>query len=327
MKTLIANFSKQLQEALEIGRKTNLGAPNKPIHNVLISGLGGSGIGGTIVSQLVQGEATVPINVNKDYFIPSYVNSETLVIISSYSGNTEETLSAMKNACDQQATVVCVTSGGEVLETAQKHDLPHIIIPGGMPPRACLAYSLTQLFFVLNAYGIIGDSFIQKIEAAIDLLNEEKENIQNTARNISSSLKGKIPIIYSIASNEGIGIRWRQQLNENAKMLCWHHVFPEMNHNELVGWKSATDDLAVILLRNDDDYKKTKTRIEICKGIFAKDVSTIVEVNSKGKSDIERALYLIHIGDWVSYLLSEENNVDAMEIDVINFLKSELANH
>jgi len=325
MKTLISNFSKQLDEAINIGKNAQLSSPENKISNVLISGLGGSGIGGSIISQLVEKEATVPINVNKDYFIPEYVNQSTLVIICSYSGNTEETLSAMKLSCKKNANIVCITSGGEVLDIAKEQNLNHIIIPGGMPPRACLGYSLTQLFYVLNHFRIIGNSFEGDLEASIKLLENEKDNILEEARSIATKLFNKTPIIYSTTSTEGVAVRFRQQLNENAKMLCWHHVFPEMNHNELVGWRTQNKELAVVIFRNETDYDRVQKRIEICKEIFTKYTSTIIEVHSKGNSPLEKALYLIHLGDWISWFLSELNKLDAMEIDVINHLKSELA--
>lgn len=326
MNELITDFTKHLTEALEIGQAAVLAPFDKQINNVLISGLGGSGIGGTIVSQLTEQESSVPINVNKDYSIPAYVNEHTLVIISSYSGNTEETLSAMKQACNQEAEVVCITSGGEVLKMAEEHSLNHIIIPGGMPPRACLGYSLTQLFFMLNHYGIIGNSFEGEIGKAITLLGEEKANIHEASKDLAKAIHNTTPIIYTAANFEGVGIRLRQQLNENSKQLCWHQVLPEMNHNELVGWASGTDQLSVIMLRNNSDYERTQTRFETCKEIFARYTPNVSEVFAKGNSDIERALYLIHFGDWLSWYLSELNGVDAMEIEVINYLKSELAN-
>ncbi|HIA35873.1 MAG TPA: bifunctional phosphoglucose/phosphomannose isomerase [Flavobacteriales bacterium] len=325
MKALISSFSSHLKEALEIGNSANLASASNQINNVLISGLGGSGIGGTIASQLLEKEADIPINVNKDYFIPKYVNDKTLVIISSYSGNTEETLSAMSQAIKQNAEVVCITSGGEVLNIAKTRGLNHIIIPGGMPPRACLGYSLTQLFFVLNHYGIVGAEFKTQIKSGISLLESEEDDIMQKALELSGSMVGKTPIIYTSAAYEGVGIRLRQQLNENSKMLCWHQVFPEMNHNELVGWKSGDDSLAVLILRNKSDFSRTQKRIETCKEIFSKYTSTIIEVYSKGNSEIERTLYLIHLGDWLSWFLSEKNQVDAMEIEVINYLKSELS--
>jgi len=325
MNTLISNFTQHLSEALAIGEDAQLEHRSTQINNVLISGLGGSGIGGTIVSQLTEQQASVPINVNKDYFIPAYVNAQTLVIISSYSGNTEETLSAMKQACDLKAEVVCITSGGEVLQIAKDHNLNHIIIPGGMPPRACLGYSLTQLFFMLHHYGIIGDAFRGQIAKAISLLKAEEENIHRLSKELAKKIHKTTPVIYSAANFEGVGIRFRQQLNENSKQLCWHQVFPEMNHNELVGWKSGSEKLSVILFRNSSDYERTQTRFETCKEIFSRYTSNISEVVSKGDSDLERALYLIHIGDWISWYLSELNQADAMEIEVIDYLKSELS--
>ena len=325
MKTLIANFSNHLSSALSIGRDAALAPPRLPIHNVLISGMGGSGIGGTIVSQLTANESAVPVNVAKDYFIPAYVNEQTLVIISSYSGNTEETLSAMKQACVLKAEIVCITSGGEVLEMARKHKFNHIVIPGGMPPRACLGYSFTQLFYVLHHYKIINRGFEKDISSSIALLNKEEENIRREALETAKAVHGKIPVIYTTASNEGVGIRLRQQLNENYKMLCWHHVFPEMNHNELVGWRKKNQDLAVLMFRSDTDYSRVKKRMEICKPIFSKCTSTLIEIHAKGQSEIEKTLYFIHFGDWLSYYLSELNKADAMEIEVINFLKSEIA--
>jgi len=325
MKTLISNFTRHLAEALEIGKGAELQPKSMQINNILISGLGGSGIGGTIVSQLTQQEATVPINVNKDYFIPAYVNENSLVIISSYSGNTEETLSAMKQACDQNAEVVCITSGGAILEKAVGNSLNHIVIPGGMPPRACLGYSLTQLFFVLSHYGIIGNAFTDQIAKAITLLDTEEATIQRSSQELAKTIHNTTPIIYTAGNFEGVGIRLRQQLNENSKQLCWHHVFPEMNHNELVGWKSGSEELSVVVLRNSSDYERTQTRFDTCKEIFSKYTSNITEVYSKGDTEIEKALYLIHYGDWLSWYLSELNQADSMEVNVIDYLKSALS--
>ncbi|HIA11225.1 MAG TPA: bifunctional phosphoglucose/phosphomannose isomerase [Flavobacteriales bacterium] len=325
MKTLIENFSGQLSEAVKIGEAAELASCDKTLTNVLVSGLGGSGIGGTIVSQLTAGDANVPINVNKEYGIPKYISENSLVIISSYSGNTEETLQSMEYAISSGAEVACITSGGEVLKIAQENNLNHIVVPGGMPPRACLGYSLTQLLYLLDHYGITSYDFRNDLRASIDLLIQEEDNITEEAKKVAESLSNKIPIIYSTAGFEGVSIRFRQQLNENSKMLCWHHVFPEMNHNELVGWRNKSEDIAVVLLRNDSDPERVKTRVEICKDIFSKYCSTIIEVNSKGSSALENTLYHIHLGDWISWYLSEINQVDATEIDVINFLKNELS--
>ncbi|MGZ4033462.1 MAG: bifunctional phosphoglucose/phosphomannose isomerase [Bacteroidia bacterium] len=325
MKTLVANFSKQLAEAINIGNNAKLSASKNKISNVLICGLGGSGIGGSIVSELVVANANVPINVTKGYFIPAYVNENTLVIISSYSGNTEETLNCMQLAIAKNAKIVSITSGGKVLEISKTKELDCIVVPGGMPPRSCLGYSLTQLFFILGFFGIITINYKTELEAAIKLIDSEENNIIAEAKSIASKLKGKIPVIYATTYNEGIAIRFRQQLNENAKILCWHHIVPEMNHNELVGWTEKNDNLSVLIFLDKDDYSRNLARVDINKEVIKKHASAITEIYSKGNSIIEKAIYFIHLGDWISVALGEARGVDLMEVNVINHLKSALS--
>jgi glucose/mannose-6-phosphate isomerase len=194
-----------------------------------------------------------------------------------------------------------------------------------MPPRACLGYSLTQLFFVLNFHNIIDDSFKADFKAAIQLIDTEEKNIMREAAAISETLNGKIPVIYATTYNEGIAIRFRQQLNENSKLLCWHQIIPEMNHNELVGWTEKNDSLAVLFFLDNDEYSRNLARVEINKEVIKKYAGSITEVHSKGNSAIEKAIYFIHLGDWVSMILSELRGVDAVEINVINHLKSSLS--
>lgn len=325
MKNLVANFSKQLTEALAIGNKAQLTAAKTTINNVMICGLGGSGIGGSIVSELVVSKANVPINSSKGYFIPAYVNENTLVIISSYSGNTEETLHCMEQALKKNAKIVAITSGGMVEKISKTHNLDHILVPGGMPPRSCVGFSIVQLFFILGYFKIIDGSFKKELEAAIKLIDTEETSIIAEALSVAKKIANKIPVIYATTYNEGIAVRLRQQLNENSKVLCWHHIIPEMNHNELVGWTEKNDNLAVIILLDRDEYSRNLARVEINKDVIRKYTSTIVEVHSKGNSVIEKAIYFIHLGDWISVLLGELRDVDMMEIKVIDHLKSALS--
>ncbi len=325
MKTLVANFSKQLTEAIKIGSHAKLTLPGNKIQNVLICGLGGSGIGGSIVAQLVTPTATTPIDSSKGYFIPAYVNENTLVIISSYSGNTEETLQCLELALKKNAKIVCITSGGTVEKIAKEKGLDHIIVPGGMPPRSCLGYSLVQLFFILGHFKIIPDSFKKELEAAIQLIDKEETNIIAEATSISKKINGKLPVIYATTYNEGVAIRLRQQLNENSKILCWHHIIPEMNHNELVGWTEKNENMVVLFLLDQDEYSRNLARVEINKEIIKKYTSNIIDIHSKGNSAIEKAIYFIHLGDWTSVILGEARGVDLMEIEVIDHLKSALS--
>jgi glucose/mannose-6-phosphate isomerase len=325
MDELINGFTGQLERAMEIGEKAKLSFGTTAIHNILITGLGGSGIGGTIVAELTANQIKVPVVVNKNYFIPAFVNENTLVIVSSYSGNTEETLSAMKEAFSKEAKIVCITSGGKVLEFAQCNGSDYIVIDGGMPPRACFGYSFTQLFYILSYFDLIKDDFKKHLKKSIQLLDEEKEDIHSKAKAIAEQIYDTMPIIYCDAAIEGVAIRFRQQLNENSKMLCWHHVIPEMNHNELVGWKSDYSNMTAIFLRNENDFERNQARMEISKKVAENCNAQILEIYSKGKSDIEKSLYLIHLTDWVSFYVSELRKVDPIEIEVIMKLKNHLS--
>ncbi|MFZ5552636.1 MAG: bifunctional phosphoglucose/phosphomannose isomerase [Bacteroidota bacterium] len=323
MKTLIENFPKQLREAVSIAQST--ATRKQKIKQVLITGLGGSGIGGTIASELVSGHCKVPVTVSKGYFIPAFVNEKTLVVVSSYSGNTEETISAMKQALEKKAQVTVITSGGWIAEEARKQGLDIFHVPGGFPPRACLGYSLVILMHIFHAHKLIRKTPLKDFIKAAALLEKQSGKIVKEAQKISDFLKGKLPVIYATTGNEGIAIRFRQQLNENSKMLCWHHVVPEMNHNELVGWRNKNENLAVIFLRHEDEFERNVKRIEINREIISHYTPHILPVFSKGKSAIEKCIYLIHLTDWVSWFLSVENQVDANEIDAINHLKNELS--
>ena len=325
MKELIADFTRHLRQAIEIGEAASIRNNAANVKNVLVTGLGGSGIGGTIIGSLIEKELSVPLLVNKDYFVPNWVNSGTLLIVCSYSGNTEETLNALKIAEEKGAHIIAITSGGKLLERAKEKGYDHIQIPGGYPPRAAFGLSFPQLFYVLNGIGIISDSFKSQLKSSIELLDADELNIQQASRELAEKLHNKIPVIYSSPTYEGTAVRFRQQINENSKMLCWHHVIPEMNHNELVGWTSKNDDLAVVVFRAEDDYFRTEKRIDITKEVAAKYTHNVFEVHAKGSNTVERTLYFIHFGDWVSWYLSEIKAIDATEVNVIDYLKGELS--
>lgn len=327
MKKLVQNFPTQLHEALIIGKSHKFSTSKKKFANVVLTGLGGSGIGGSIVQNFTFDKLSVPFVVNKDYFLPAFVNADSLVIVSSYSGNTEETLQAMKQALKKKATVVCITSGGKVAEIAKKKNLDCILLPGGMPPRACIGYSMTQVMFVLQGLGLVKYNFEKDLKASIKLLKDKSGSIKTKARSLAKKLYGKTPIIYSAPEMEGMAIRFRQQINENSKMLCWHHVIPEMNHNELVGWKDVDDSRSVVILRTEKDYVRTQVRMEINKKVIKKYTKNITELYPEGKSYWEQIFYFIHLTDWVSVYLADMREQDAVEVNVIDFLKGELAKH
>lgn len=325
MKKLILDFPIQLQEALIIGKNYRFVAEPGEFSNVVVTGLGGSGIGGSIVQNYVFDKLNVPFIVNKDYSLPAFVNKKSLVIVCSYSGNTEETVAALHHAKKVKATIVCITSGGAIAEYANKKGLDCILVPAGMPPRACIGYSLVQILYTLSHFGLINNSYEREIAKAIKEMKANENATQKKAMAIAKKIVGKLPIIYSSASFEGMAIRFRQQINENSKMLAWHGAIPEMNHNELVGWRDAAQDKVVIILRNDDDFEKVQTRIEINKKVFKKYTSAIIEIYSEGNSYWEKIFYFIHLTDWISVILADMRDMDATEVKVIDFLKKSLS--
>ncbi len=326
MDQLIGRFSAQLREALEIGERASIRKTPTPIDKIVVIGMGGSGIGGDFVASMIRSSCAIPYMVSKGYDLPAYVDEKTLVIASSYSGNTEETLSAFGRAVEVGAQIKCVASGGKLKELAQKHDLDFVQLPDDWPsPRACLGFSFVQQLFILSAQGLVDDSLIDAVRSAADLLDDQQEDIKTIAQRIATQIFNKTAIIYIEDRMEPVAVRLRQQINENAKTLCWHHVIPEMNHNELVGWKSRRDDLAVLMFRNADDSLRNQKRMDICFGIMKDLTSTCIRIDSKGETFIEKQMYLVHLGDWISWYLSELRHVDSIEVDVIDYLKNELA--
>lgn len=325
MKKLVLDFPLQLQEALIIAKNHRFITQPKQFSNIVVTGLGGSGIGGSIVQNFVFDKLKVPFIVNKDYFLPAFVNKDTLVIACSYSGNTEETIMALQQAKKKRATIMCVTSGGKIAEYATAKKLDCILVPAGMPPRACLGYSMVQLLAILHHMGLIPNNYEREIKAAIKQLKANSDAIQKDAMALAKKIYGKLPIVYSASTIEGVAVRFRQQINENSKMLAWHGAIPEMNHNELVGWRDEATDKAVIILRTQDDYERTQLRMEIGKKIMKKYKPSIIEIYAEGKTYWERIFHLIHLTDWVSVFLAELRNMDATEVKVIDYLKGELA--
>jgi glucose/mannose-6-phosphate isomerase len=327
MDQLVARFSAQLTEAIAIGEAATLRPHTHEIRQVYVSGLGGSGIGANFVAEFIKDSCNIPYMVGKGYHIPAFINQHTLAVASSYSGNTEETLNCFEQLLQTGAKVVVIASGGKLIELAKQHQLDYIQVPDNWPsPRACLGYSLVQQLFVLHKLGIISKEPINQIASSVDLLDMESDNIREKAIHIAQLLYDKIPVIYTTDRMESVAVRFRQQVDENAKMLCWHHVIPEMNHNELVGWRNRYENIAVVLFRNKDDYERNQLRMDITKEIVNEYAASVIELYSKGANLIERSMYFIHLGDWISVEMAALRNMDAVEVKVIDYLKNALKN-
>lgn len=333
MRNLILNFPKQAEEAVAIGNAATIKIKTKNIEQIVVSGLGGSAIGGDLIRAYFADKCSVPVIVNRHYYFPEFVGKNSLVIISSYSGNTEETTASYNDAIKRKAKIFCITSGGEVEKMAKKYKHPYIKIPGGFPPRAALGYSFFTMLVALSKLGFIKEQK-KEIKETLALLNElsarygNHDSSENTALNLAKTLHGKLPLIYSAADKfDTVNTRWRGQINENAKALAFGHVFPELNHNEIVGWEVLKDimkNIHVVILRDKEDYKRIQLRIDVTKGIIGGLADGITEVRSEGKSLLARMFSLLYLADWLSFYLAMLNGVDPSPVKKIDFLKEEL---
>ncbi len=333
MFNLLRGFPQQVSEALEIGRKARVRLRTTGIRNIVVCGLGGSAIGGDLLRSYLADELKVPFFVNRNYTLPKFVGPDTLVIISSYSGNTEETNTAHREALKRKARIVCISSGGTSEALARKARSPFIKVPGGLPPRAALGYSFFPLLLTLTKLGLIRNKQ-KEIKEAVSLLTARADEYTspdpaaNRALALAQELKHRIVVCYSSTERfDTVNTRWRGQIAENGKALAFGHVLPEMNHNELVGWKvleNEMQEMSVLFLRDKADHARVQIRMGITKEIIGKYTSHITEVWSEGNGLLARMFSLIYLGDWVSYYLAILHEEDPTPVAVINYLKTEL---
>ncbi|MEO1021729.1 MAG: bifunctional phosphoglucose/phosphomannose isomerase [Bacteroidota bacterium] len=329
---LMNDFPTHWESIMESTSNVSLNIQSHKISSICLAGMGGSAIGADIIRAYTSNTCPVPVQVVRHYDIPNWVNESTLFIACSFSGNTEETHSALDQAIEKGAQIIGVTSGGELQNKAEKNGFDYIKIPGGMPPRAALAYSFVPLFRIFQWLGFIQEGDKQ----LIDTLEQLKEGVSlytdisdNDALSIARELNDTLPVIYSDAlSMEPINLRWRGQIEENAKMLAYGNVIPEMNHNEIVGWESIahlTGRLTVVMLRDNEDNQRVQRRMDIVKELVIDQVNSVIEIQTKGHTKLARLFSLIQLGDWVSMYLGLINEIDATPIAKIDLLKSKLA--
>jgi glucose/mannose-6-phosphate isomerase len=334
MYRLIKEFPAQAREAIRIGNEASLKLSVRGIREIVLCGLGGSAIGGDLLKSYLAAELKVPFLVNRHYVLPGFVGPQTLVIISSYSGNTEETTTAHREAIKRKARILCISSNGLTATLAKKRRTPLISIPGGLPPRAALAYSFFPLLIALGRLGLIKNKS-REIKETVALLDEKSaaysnpDPSANRALQLATELRGRLSVIYSSTERfDAVNTRWRGQLAENAKTLSFGHVLPEMNHNELVGWKVLKEQMReteVVFLRDRGDHPRVQVRMDITKQLIGQYTPHVVEVWSEGTSLLARMFSLVSLGDWVSYYLAILHGEDPRPVAVIDHLKTELA--
>jgi glucose/mannose-6-phosphate isomerase len=334
MRFLLESLPEQVREAAQSGRELSISVSDD-IRILVITGLGGSAIGGDLIKSIAGPMLKVPLIVSRDYGLPKFVNPTSLVVACSYSGNTEETLSAYQEARRVGARILCMTSGGQLGAMAKEDKVPLLSLPAGLPPRAALGYALITLLIILHSIAFIPD-MTESINEAISLLSKLRlqygtlnPEAFNPAKSLARSLSGKVIAIYgSSGIMDAVAYRWRSQIAENAKNLAFHHALPEMNHNELVGWlypEEVLRRIGVVFLRDKADHPQVQRRFDLSRELIETKAGVVHEVWSEGRSLLARVMSAIYIGDFVSLYLAYLNGADPTPVQVIDYFKSRLS--
>lgn len=335
MGELIERFPAQAEEAWRIGAEAKVPDTCADVDNLIIQGMGGSAIGGDLLRALYADVLRVPATVVRDYDLPGFAGPRTLFIAASYSGNTEETLAGYAEARKRGCKILALSSGGELTKRAQGDNLPLVTIPGGLSPRAALGYSFFPLLAVLGRLEMIPDpgadfrETLEMLKAGVGRLGKTVGMAGNPAKELAQWFLGRNPLIYAAGIWPSVvAMRWKTQINENAKNMAFWNALPELNHNETVGYEAPADlvrQIRVLFLRTGMENARLVKRIEVTGGIIGRAGAETREVKAEGRSSLARMFNLIQLGDFVSYYLAILNGIDPTPVKVIDLLKGELA--
>jgi glucose/mannose-6-phosphate isomerase len=334
MLDLLLDLPAQVQTGERLGQSADLPLAID-VRVIVVTGLGGSSIGGDLLRSYLHAECRVPIIVNRNYGLPAFVGPETLVCAVSYSGNTEETLSAFGEARARGARLLAVTSGGQLADMADAWQIPCVRVTEGLPPRTTLGYLFTPMLGILARLGLISDQkapVAETVEVLRELGAQYRpgiETFRNLPKALARDLHSRFPLIYGVQDfSDVVAYRWRTQFNENSKVLAGHQAFPELNHNEIVGWQgplSSAPEPWVVLLRDRQELGRIAQQIEITKAFLQERAAGITEVWAQGQARLARLFSLLYTGDFTSYYLALLRGVDPKPVEAIDRLKARLA--
>lgn len=325
------------EQCLEAWQKANdfkLPADYADINKIVICGMGGSAISGDLLSSLVSSSSRASIYVHRDYGLPAFVNEQTLVIAASYSGMTEETLSAFSQSLKTDCKKLAITTGGTLKKMAQEKDIPVFHINYTSPPRAALGWGVFPLLAFASKLGITGNEeenvseTVQMLEELRGRLQENMPLQENPAKKLALNLYGKIAILYGAGFLSPVARRWKGQLNENGKTWAFYEAFPELNHNAVVGYefpREMAEKLFVVMLRSSDLHQRTLARYHITGELLEKSEVGHQVVDSEGKSLLCQMMSTVFLGDWTSYYLAMLNEIDPTPVKTIGHLKKRLS--
>lgn len=306
-----------IEDAYKAGQYLKI---SKQANKILVLGMGGSAIGGQLLQNYLENELSMPIFCLRNYELPKHVDDKTLVFACSYSGNTEETLNAFKKARMLNCQMIVITSGGKLLQMAESAKSQVVPIPKGMQPRSAFPYFFFPMIAALENARLI-PSQTKKVNETIKQL--KKEGFDTVAKQLAAKIYQATPIIYASDLFSGVAYRWKTQFNENAKIMSYHHVFPEMNHNELTGFENPQGKFHIIMLQSALDHRRIQKRMKICEKIFRR-TSGLTVLNLKGTELMAELFTASFIGDLVSYYLALLYKVDPSPVKLVEELKKDM---
>jgi glucose/mannose-6-phosphate isomerase len=327
-------FPEQCQRAWH--NATDFGYPRDylKVDKVVIAGMGGSAIGGDFVRRLAILDNTLPVWVHRDYGLPPHVDRNTLLIFSSYSGNTEETLSCFNDSLRTQAKKIALTTGGKLKALAEKERIPVLTIDYEAPPRAAFSHSFVSLLGVFHSLRFLQDKSADMKESLgvmkriQDGVSERTPLDSNLAKQLAADLFGRLAVIYGAGLLSEVALRWKTQINENSKAWAFHEDFPELNHNAVVGYPLPAEmrqKAMVVLLHSASLHPRTSIRYQITGEILAKAGVKYKRIEATGRSPLAQMIGMVLLGDYVSFYLAMLNRTDPMPVPTIDHLKSRLA--
>lgn len=310
-------------------------APKGPFQNVVYAGMGGSALAALLGT--VWPGYTVPFEVSRDYHIPSYVSNKTLFIACSYSGNTEETLSALAEAEKAKATIVIIAGGGKLQERAKEKGHHFVLLPKAAQPRYAVFYNLKANLQVMAKAGVLREKVTEKeLKAAAKHLEDSTKNLlptvptkQNPAKRLAQEIAGKSLVVYAGSSLAPAAYKWKISANENAKNVAWAGYVPEFNHNEFIGWSSHPHNkpYAVVDLRSSFDHPRVQQRFELSAKLLSGKRPEPHVIQAEGKTLLEQLLWTVLMGDFTTLYLGLLNGLNPAPVELVERLKKELGPH
>jgi len=331
MISFCVNAPRHYAEAAKLARTVSV-EYSEP-QSIIVTGMGGSAIGGELLKDWARDTIKVPIEVCRDYSLPTYANRNTLVFAVSYSGETEETLSSFLDAVKRKCMIVTLSSGGALNEFAEKLGYPNLLVPTGLAPRATLPYLFMPTPLILEKLELVSKvspefSEVTKVLKQISEENSpENANNVNLSKTLALSVKGTIPVVYGFGFYRAAAQRFKTQFNENSKNPAKWEYFSELNHNEIVGWEkpeNLAECFSVILIRDASEPPEMLRRIEVTKGLMKQQKLGIFEVSSKGRSRLARMLSVVCVGDFTSVYLAVLKGIDPTPVKTIDVLKAKI---